>query len=695
MVDGFLLPSPMSYLSDSAPPQRQAPTPPLPLTFSSPPILCSGPSDLSSSSPSPCPITTFSTVAPKYVKVSPFKRFFQKFSASRSSKAPSSYSDNNISTSQSSLHLLPGEEVLLSVYCDLVDKGGVIPGVLSLTNYALRLIPSSSLGEFSKIVVPLGFIESCVYSTVDLGPGNKLQVIEISTKLIATVKLHFPKGSTKNQSNPDRSRVLQLISSRIDVAQPIQCLFAFYHLYSHSSTLPISNGWNVYDPVREYTRLGLINQKSSQFRLSSVNSHYEVCKTYSSVFVVPMNLCDEEVRSVAHFRVNGRLPIAVWRHCLTNATLWRCSQPKAGLLSNKRSPADERLVACIVDSVKHGNPSPSPTPRSNSTFSSAPSDVSTDLESEPDAEFVLPDLPICTKPCLIIDCRPKTTAIAHAFMGAGTEFNSSAYEHAQLWFADIPNIHVVRDAFKKLKNLIDSELLTSSLTDVTCSSSAKNSSLNLNISNKNLDSKFYTNLDSTNWLKLVQQVLVSSLVCAHALEDSIPVIVHCTHGFDRTSQVSALAQLMLDPFYRTINGFEVLLEKEFATSGHKCATRLGFPSDTLEFTQRSPILLQFFDCCFQLLSQFPTFFEFNEQLLIDVVLMTYSGAFGTFLFDSEKERNDSLARDKTPSIWTIINNNLSKYLNSNYNPTKYSLKPRLNSMFIRFWRGLYLNSEFD
>jgi len=31
-----------------------------------------------------------------------------------------------------------------------------------------------------------------------------------------------------------------------------------------------------------------------------------------------------------------------------------------------------------------------------------------------------------------------------------------------------------------------------------------------------------------------------------------PILVHCSDGWDRTSQVVALAQLMLDPYYRTI-----------------------------------------------------------------------------------------------------------------------------------------------
>ena len=41
------------------------------------------------------------------------------------------------------------------------------------------------------------------------------------------------------------------------------------------------------------------------------------------------------------------------------------------------------------------------------------------------------------------------------------------------------------------------------------------------------------------------------------------VLVHCSDGWDRTAQLCSLAQLMLDPYYRTVRGFEVLIEKDW------------------------------------------------------------------------------------------------------------------------------------
>ena len=37
------------------------------------------------------------------------------------------------------------------------------------------------------------------------------------------------------------------------------------------------------------------------------------------------------------------------------------------------------------------------------------------------------------------------------------------------------------------------------------------------------------------------------------------VLVHCSDGWDRTPQISALAQLCIDAHYRTIQGFACLV----------------------------------------------------------------------------------------------------------------------------------------
>ena len=43
--------------------------------------------------------------------------------------------------------------------------------------------------------------------------------------------------------------------------------------------------------------------------------------------------------------------------------------------------------------------------------------------------------------------------------------------------------------------------------------------------------------------------------------ETITLLRNFTDGWDRTSQLTSLAQLLLDPYYRTLTGFAILIEK--------------------------------------------------------------------------------------------------------------------------------------
>lgn len=48
-----------------------------------------------------------------------------------------------------------------------------------------------------------------------------------------------------------------------------------------------------------------------------------------------------------------------------------------------------------------------------------------------------------------------------------------------------------------------------------------------------------------------------------SLKRAYSVIIHCSDGWDRTSQVAALVQILTHKQYRTIKGFGRLFDKEF------------------------------------------------------------------------------------------------------------------------------------
>ena len=73
--------------------------------------------------------------------------------------------------------------------------------------------------------------------------------------------------------------------------------------------------------------------------------------------------------------------------------------------------------------------------------------------------------------------------------------------------------------------------------------------------------------------------------------------------------------------------------------------------------QTSPVFLQFLDCVWQLIHQFPHYFEYNSRYLISIADHIYSCRFGTFLFNSDYERDTCNARQRTLDIWTYLHYN--------------------------------------
>lgn len=142
----------------------------------------------------------------------------------------------------------------------------------------------------------------------------------------------------------------------------------------------------------------------------------------------------------------------------------------------------------------------------------------------------------------ILDARPSANAIANKARGGGYE-SEDAYQHAELVFLDIHNIHVMRESLRKLKELCF----------------------------PNIDeARWFSGLESTYWLKHIKCILAGAVRIVDKVENhKTSVLVHCSDGWDRTAQLTALAMLMLDPYYRTMKGFEVLIEKEWLHFGHK------------------------------------------------------------------------------------------------------------------------------
>jgi len=200
-------------------------------------------------------------------------------------------------------------------------------------------------------------------------------------------------------------------------------------------------------------------------------------------------------------------------------------------------------------------------------------------------------------------------------------------------------------------------------------------------------SSMLNDLFNTHWLEYTSLLLEATSRIIQIMEKGFSVLSHCSDGWDRTTQLTALSTLCMDPYYRTILGFEVLIEKEWCSFGHQFQRRYGHSSKEEE-TERSPIFLQFIDCVFQLLKQHPSAFEFNEVFLIEILDSLFNCKYGTFLGNNEKERME--IKDRTLSLWTVINSDLTKFKNAFFllSPTT-TIYPAFAVEDMVFWNNYY------
>lgn len=166
--------------------------------------------------------------------------------------------------------------------------------------------------------------------------------------------------------------------------------------------------------------------------------------------------------------------------------------------------------------------------------------------------------------------------------------------------------------------------------------------------------------------------------------------------------MTSLAQLILNPDCRTVRGFEALIAREWIQAGHPFWSRTtkGPFNDAVASKSETfaPTFVLFLDCVwqvrivlcdalseqlrksclfFQIFYQFPFSFEFNEKFLVTLADHAYFSNFGTFLCDSDYERNLMNVQKHTVSLWSYLNRPeiLSDFLNCLYDPNAKVIWP--------------------
>jgi len=547
----------------------------------------------------------------------------------------------------------PSENVLfdLSIHLNILALDENIPAITILTNYRILFVPKNKDFLVERQLrsdyfsIPLMLINK-FHSKNDKKKALS-NTLNISTKCGRKFKLSFSYEDSIEANK---------LSETLERFIPPQKLFTNFAFAFHSRYPDFEEkykGWQLFNLDNEYQRQGVIFEQPSQSNEESVPrknslttkapfkkfSNYDpkesqwVCDSYPPEVIVPSLLETDEILKTAKYRTKHRLPVLVFHYANEDHPVSIWRSSQCKPgFARQRSTEDELYLRII------GNPN------KRDTSKEGPVNLH------------------------IYDARPYLNAIANKMNGKGYE-NLSYYRNTEIFFLDIDNIHGVRDKYKKLIKIAN-----------TLSADKRNSSL-----------------EHSSWVDSLAYILTGAKsIVEKSIKKGFNVLVHCSDGWDRTTQLVSLVQIMLDPFFRTIEGFQVLIEKDWVSYGHMFRSRSGWKGTSFEEDRRAPIFIQFLDCVHQLHYQFPAEFEFNLRFLTDIAYYSRTGFFGTFLCDNMEELIKNGVRDNTTSIWSFINANkemykssLKKALSKHATFFKNEILPDTNLINMRFWREMF------
>uniref|UniRef100_A0A0N4ZP14 Myotubularin phosphatase domain-containing protein n=1 Tax=Parastrongyloides trichosuri TaxID=131310 RepID=A0A0N4ZP14_PARTI len=290
--------------------------------------------------------------------------------------------------------LYGGESVTFSEEnIGILVPGRTIYGDVIVTNYRIRFIYQNKL----LYEVPLGYVWKVEETTNTMESLNKeLYEVTINCKDVRMLKLFFNTSQRSSRKNFIHNISKALQPSIIELSH-----FAFSYREKFKN-----NGWNTYDPLKEFDRLGIPNQSWS---ISDLNRNYSICETYPSILCLPrdaVNKGNEYIKSISEGRVNGRLPVLSWYDKIKKSAILRSSEPCT--FNKNEKERDEEYLDFVIAANENS--------------------------------YKLP----------ILDLRTFVNAEASQLHGGGYE---AAYNNCPLEFLNLSNIHITRDSFRKLSNV--------------------------------------------------------------------------------------------------------------------------------------------------------------------------------------------------------------------------------------------------
>src|SRR3990167_3116094 len=333
------------------------------------------------------------------------------------------------------------------------------------------------------------------------------------------------------------------------------------------------------------------------------------------LFIVPKTVSDPELWMSSKYRKEGRIPVFSWKHknssFLFHANILDSNYPIKDTTVQNIHKKDEKIIIAFIKNISLPIPG-NEGEKSNTSGPLHPSKVNIVKQSKPKVNLIKSmkrierSRKISKAPVTATtgECDVYVIEILHK-----NEPPSSVENTYQLPDISIGNevieiecLNDLKESYRKLHKICTSNF------------------------SQNSEEHWFTALDNTHWLEHVSSLMSGAFQIINFMNSGASVfLLSPGNGWDRGCQLSSLAQLWMDPFYRTLRGFIILIEKEWLAFGHPFTSRSGHL--TRDGPKSFPIFLQWLDCVWQTLQQFPDYFEFSNNLLVELAENIYLGFY--------------------------------------------------------------------
>ncbi|XP_074832570.1 myotubularin-related protein 5 isoform X5 [Carettochelys insculpta] len=491
---------------------------------------------------------------------------------------------------------------------------------------------------------------------------------------------------------------------------------------------------------RDYQRMGLgtlsnslTRSKNEPFRISTVNRMYAICRSYPGLLIVPQSIQDNTIQRISRCYRQNRFPVVCWRHSRTKAVLLRSGglhgKGVVGLFKSQNAPTagpsqtdstsleQEKYLQAVINSMPHyadasgrntlsgftsaHMSSAALGPRARVISLSTPKGASAKGRDSPRGKWgSIRASGRMSNYVLNMEIGSRLAGkdpLSAQHNGAPSEASFLRQHRASLYIIgdksqlkgvkpdplqhwevvpiEVFDVRQVKASFKKLMKA--------------CVPGHPSADPSL---------RYLRALEESEWLSQIHKILQISVLMVELLDTGSSVLVSLEDGWDITTQVVSLVQLLSDPYYRTMEGFRLLVEKEWLSFGHRFSQR-GAQTLAGQSSGFAPIFLQFLDCVHQIHLQFPMEFEFTQYYLKFLSYHYVSNRFRTFLLDSDYERielgvlyeekGERKSQQVYKSIWDYIerlNKKTPIFFNYMYAPEDGEvLRPYSNISNLKVW----------